>query len=218
MKALGWIAFGLIVLLSLSFVAAEQWGWTEQAFYQQQLSRFGPWAALVVGLLLTMDLFLPIPSSVLMTLSGHLSGFWLGFAANFIGAMSSALLGFYLCRRFGAVAFQRLIGQQASVEVERFFSQLGAWAILLSRPVPMLTEVMSCLAGLSQMRFSVFTVLSALGTAPLSAAYAWLGWHYGLQDLIWWGLLIALLIPALGYGLLVRPWMGRSARQVRTLS
>ena len=45
----------------------------------------------------------------------------------------------------------------------------------LSRSVPMLTEIVSCAAGLARIPFRVFLALSVAGTLPLCAVYAWAG-------------------------------------------
>lgn len=205
MKTLSAIAFVLLALFSAAFVAAEQYGLTGSVYYRAHLESLGALAALAIGLLLTADLFLPVPSSILMTLAGYLSGFPAGLVANFLGAMGSALLGFWLCRRFGRKAFQRLIGDEQIPDVERFFDRYGVWAILLSRSIPMLTEIVSCLAGLSRMPGARFTLLSAAGTLPVAALYAWVGWRSGMADAVWWALLVALALPALGFALL-RYW------------
>jgi membrane protein DedA with SNARE-associated domain len=86
--------------------------------------------------------------------------------------------------------------------VSAFLERHGAWAILLSRSVPMLTEIVSGLAGLSRMRFPLFLALSAAGTLPICAVYAWAGARAdALAD---WrvAVAVAFLIPAAGFGVI----------------
>jgi membrane protein DedA with SNARE-associated domain len=88
--------------------------------------------------------------------------------------------------------------------VEHWFEDYGIAAIIISRPVPMLTEILSCLAGLSRVNVSSFTVASIAGTLPICIIYAYVGHLYGLEGLeskegivpmIW----VTIAIPAAGW-------------------
>ncbi len=200
------IALSLFLAFSLLFVAFESLGWMdEQAFsarFQGMLQSSGmSWlAGPAASVLLVVDLALPIPSSVVMTLCGYLQGIFLGTLFNFLGTMGAALLGFAICRRFGQKGFQAVIGQQESLRVESFFQRYGVWAIVLSRSVPMLTEVISCLAGLSKMNPGRFAALSMLGSLPISLVYAWAGHMAQGSVPLGWLVLVAFLLPAAGLG------------------
>ena len=154
--------------------------------------------------LLTIDLLLPVPSSIVMALSGKLLGTWWGGAASFAGAMLAAAIGYGACRRWGESAFRRLIGGADRERVRAWFQRYGVYAIILSRPVPMLTEILSCLAGLSAMRARTFFGAAVLGTLPICFVYSYVGSRGSLTD-PWPAIWIALAIPAAGW-LLVR-WL-----------
>ena len=207
MKAIASIVAALLVIFTLLYAAAEKAGWTDearisQAFEHVRASRGGTaTAAAAIASLLTLDLFLPVPSSVVMTLSGALLGWTAGTAVSFAGAMGSALLGFGLCRRLGRPAFERLVGAADAARVERFFEDWGTWGILLSRSVPMLTEVVSCAAGLTRLPFRLFVTLTAAGTLPLCAVYAWAG-NKSLRAGAGWAVLLAFAAPAVGFAVL----------------
>ena len=207
MKWLWRIALALFLVFTLLFLLAERMGWMTGAavggwIEAVRASRGGRWlaAALVIGLL-SGDLLLPVPSSVVMTLSGSALGWAAGTAAAFAGAMGSALLGFGLCRRYSRPAFRRLVGPEEEARADGFMRRYGAWAILLSRSVPMLTEVVSCAAGLSGLSWRAFTLLSATGTLPLCGIYAWAG-SRGVQSGFGWALWLAFILPALGFTVL----------------
>ncbi|MEI6970440.1 MAG: VTT domain-containing protein [bacterium] len=202
------IAVSLIVAFSLTFVLAEAFGLTDQRlvtawFESMRGGHGGSWfIALVIFGLLSGDLILPIPSSVVMTLSGYMLGFPAGAAVTFAGAMASAMLGFGLCRVFGRKAFVRLVGAKDESRIERFMSRYGEWGIILSRSVPMLTEVVSCLAGLSEIGFLRFVLLSACGALPICVVYAWAGaTSGGVPAGIGWAVLLAFVIPAAGFAI-----------------
>ncbi|MFG0318653.1 MAG: VTT domain-containing protein, partial [Planctomycetota bacterium JB042] len=160
------VTLSLVTLLTVTFLAAEALGLTDESLFRDRLlsladREHGPaLAASTIAGLLAADLVLPVPSSVLMTLAGFLCGVMLGAAASFAGAMASAWIGFFACRRFGRGAFRRLVGERDVEPLRRFVDRYGAWAILLSRPVPMLTEVTSCVAGLAGMAPSRFSWLA----------------------------------------------------------
>ena len=207
MKMFIGIAAALVAVFSLTFLLAESLGWTDRqlitAWLESTRDNAGgplPVAAIVFGLLCG-DLVLPVPSSVVMTLSGCFLGFGAGTVASFAGAMCSALLGFGLCRIFGRRAFSRIAGTGDSSRVERLMARYGPWAIILSRAVPMLTEVVSCLAGLGGMSMRRFALLSVAGTLPICAVYAWAGSTSGAAPAgIGWAVLLAFIIPAAGFG------------------
>ena len=202
------IAIGLFAVFTVTFLLAESFGLMGEQLLIHRLAALrehsgsGAWVGLVIFGLLAGDLILPIPSSIVMTLSGYFLGAFTGTLVSFGGAMASALLGFGLCRRFGQKAFNRLIGQDDVSRVERILGQYGAWAIIFSRSVPMLTEVMSCLAGLGRMRFPLFLGLSIAGTLPLCCVYAWAGSKSQQTPTgIGWAVVLAFVIPAAGFAL-----------------
>lgn len=203
MRALALIVISLLGAMTLLFLAAESLGWMDaQTITKWMHSASGSPAgratvAAIVFILLAGDLLLPVPSSIVMTLAGALLGWGAGTLANFAGAMASALVGFALCRRYGRNAFHRLVGTRDAARIERLAKHYGAWGILLSRGVPMLTEIVSCLAGLSHISWRAFLLLAGAGTLPLCCVYAWAG-SRGLQSGFGWALLIALILPALG--------------------
>ena len=201
------IAVALFTVLTVTFLIAESFGLTNEAFFIDNLTAIRTQSSqlvvgAIVGGLLAGDLVLPVPSSILMTLSGYFLGLATGALVAFAGSMASALIGFGLCRAFGQRAFNRLAGESDVPRVRSFLEEYGAWAIILSRSVPMLTEVMSCLAGLGSMRLSRFLLLSAAGTIPICIVYAWAG-SKSLEAPtgIGWAVLLAFVIPAAGFAL-----------------
>lgn len=199
------IVFGLTLLLTLTFVFAESLGMTDETWIRDTLTRISEGengtqiAGALIGGLLAGDLVLPVPSSILMTLAGFVCGTVFGTAVSFLGAMLSALIGFHACRRWGRGAFASLVGEVDLPRMERALNDYGAVAILLSRSVPMLTEIMSCLAGLSSMSSRRFLFLSAAGTLPICAVYAWAGEQSRGDASLVWPLTLAFLLPAAGY-------------------
>lgn len=166
----------MVVLMSAAFVLAEGAGWEDARWWSALLEEGGgrEVAAVLVVLLLTGDLFLPVPSSILMTAAGAALGFWLGFTVNAVGSMGCGWVGWGLARTLGRGYFRRRLGEEARW-AEAHFERWGPWALVWSRPVPMLSEVIAILSGLYGMSWLRFSVFYAMGAVPLSALYAWAG-------------------------------------------
>jgi uncharacterized membrane protein YdjX (TVP38/TMEM64 family) len=175
------LVLSLFLVLALAFVAADALGYGDRWIHDRVIefrSAHGlVFIALFVFALNMLDLVLPLPSSVLMTLSGALLGTVAGTLVNIAGSLACSALGFFLCRRFGTRAFERLIGAHELPRVQAFVDRYGPIGIVFSRSVPMLTEILSCCAGLSRMRAASFFGWSTIGTIPVAALYAWAGAH-----------------------------------------
>lgn len=203
MKRLIQIAGFLFVAMTIMFIVAERCGWLSEGAvrgFTENASR--PVAALVLWLLLAGDLFLPVPSSIVMTLCGAVCGFLGGFAVSLSAAVFSAGLGYGLCRWKGREMFRRLIQSEAeSIRAKDWIERYGAWGVVLSRGIPMLTEVISCLCGLAGMHPGRFAGLTLLGTVPVCAVYAYAG---SRGETLGFGtaLLAAFVIPGLGFAVL----------------
>ena len=139
------------------------------------IARAGGGSALAVVLLLAIDMLIPIPSSLVMILSGAAFGVVWGSVISLVGSIGGEWLGFELVRRYGRRLSARLIGDEEFVRFNRFFERHGAAAVLVTRPLPIVMETMSIVAGLSTMKRSVFLAVSLAGTAPIVLVYAYAG-------------------------------------------
>ena len=132
-------------------------------------------AAMVVGLL-AADVFLPIPSSVIMVLSGAAFGVWWGSLLAFAGSVGGEWLGFEVARHYGTGWSSRFVGDQQEMRrLNAVLTTHGAAAVAVTRALPVVMETMSVVAGLSTMKRRTFLVASALGTAPIVIVYAYAG-------------------------------------------
>ncbi len=201
-RALLAVGAALVALFTVAFGVGAALGLEDEATWSGWLSAGegrGAAAALVVGAL-TVDLALPVPSSLVMTWSGRALGTAGGAAASAVGSLLGSALGFAACRVLGRPAFARLVGEEELPALRASFDRWGSWLVLLSRPVPMLTETVACLAGLSGMSAARYLGLSAAGTLPLCLLYAWVGARAEGPGEVGAALLVALGIPAIGFG------------------
>ncbi|MDX2111207.1 MAG: VTT domain-containing protein [Verrucomicrobiota bacterium] len=130
--------------------------------------------AVFIAVLLMLDIFLPIPSSVVSTMAGGLLGFIPSTIAIWSGMTACCVLGYWMARLF-ARQFERFLGAKEKARLEHVFARHGLWAIALCRPVPILAEASVIFAGLAGMDFMRFLLLSTLANAGVALVYAAVG-------------------------------------------
>jgi uncharacterized membrane protein YdjX (TVP38/TMEM64 family) len=199
-----WIwGVGLALVFILGFVVAARFGLFDEAQVEAALVAIGasPHRALWIGggvfALLAADLALPVPSSIVITLAGMTLGWRWGALASAAGMLAGALIGYGLCAILGRRALRRMADAGELSRAQAFMDRYGAWAMVLGRAVPMVPEIIACLAGLVRFPFRRFVALSAAGIVPYALVLAWAGDagvrgdHPALP-------LLALAIPGLG--------------------
>jgi len=139
------------------------------------LEGHGNWAWMVGMALLIADLFLPIPGTVVMSALGYLYGWPVGGLISALGSVASGLLAYGMCRGLGRKAAERIAGAEDLKKGERLFSKAGGWVVTWSRWLPVLPEVIACLAGMVKMNFAIFAVALVCGSVPLGFAFAAIG-------------------------------------------
>lgn len=135
----------------------------------------GPGSAAAIVILLAVDIFLPVPSSLIMVLSGAAFGVLWGAVLSLVGSIAGEWLGFELVRRYGRRASSAMVGDEELARLGAFFERYGTAAIVMTRPLPIVMETMSVVAGLSRMSRGAFLVASFVGTTPIVFVYAYAG-------------------------------------------
>lgn len=170
------LILGLAAFVILSKFLLEDWlGLSLADEVQSWVSGAGTGSALAVVLLLAIDILIPIPSSLVMILSGAAFGVVWGSIVSLVGSVGGEWLGFELVRRFGRRVSARLIGDDELERLSGVMARHGAAAVVVTRAVPVLMETMSVVAGLSSMKRSTFLIASLIGTAPIVVVYAYAG-------------------------------------------
>ena len=165
------------------------------------------WAWLVgVGLLLA-DLILPVPGTVVMSALGAVYGFWIGGLLAATGAMLAGMAGYGVGRIFKEETAKKWLGEKDVKKGEVLFEKGGAWVVAVSRALPILPEVIACMAGLLRMPFRKFVIALACGSVPMGFLFAWIG-TLGREE-PGWSLAFSLVIPAMLWAGAAR--MGRGA-------
>ena len=135
----------------------------------------GPWALLAAVGGFTALAFLGVPQFVLVAAAVVAFGPWAGFGYSFVGNLVSAVIGFFVGRRFGA----RLLRDYAGRGVQDFMELVaknGFWASAIVRLVPSAPfVVVNMAAGCTPMPVWSFVAGTALGSIPKLALTAFAG-------------------------------------------
>jgi len=142
---------------------------------ERWLAQAGPGSAAIVIGLLVADILLPVPSSFVMVFSGAAFGVVAGSALALVGSIAGEWLGFELVRRHGRGVASRLVGDDEIDNLSGFFARHGTTAVIMTRPLPVVMETISIIAGLSGMSRLRFLAASLVGTAPIVVVYAYAG-------------------------------------------
>lgn len=136
-------------------------------------------AALGGVALLTLDIILPIPSSLIMIGNGMLFGAFWGFILSMVGGLTASMIGFFLGRG-GSGLIKKIATHEELQTAERLMQKWGILAVVITRPVPLLSETMSIIAGTSSINISKMFFASIAGLFPAALIYALTG-AYALE-------------------------------------
>lgn len=159
--------------------------------------------ALVVGLLST-DIFLPIPSSVVMTLAGGQLGRWLGTLTAWLGLSLGAAAGFALARRWGH-RFARWFTKEDDLKrMASLNNRFGPLILMLTRAMPVFAEASVLIAGIHQLPWRRFLPAVLLSNLGIAIAYSVFGEYAARQNSMPLALGISILLPVLIAGIAQR--------------
>jgi uncharacterized membrane protein YdjX (TVP38/TMEM64 family) len=172
-----WLSLALAALVALPFLIwGESFdGWFTGDAAIQWLRGWGALGWLAVIGLLVSDLVLPVPGTGVMSAAGYLYGAWIGGLLGAAGSFLSGLIAYALCHRFGHAIAARIAGADDLARGEALFRRRGAWLVALSRCLPLLPEVVACLAGVTRMPLGNFLLSLACGCVPMGFIYAAIG-------------------------------------------
>jgi len=131
-------------------------------------------ASIVIGLLAT-DIFLPVPSSVISTLSGWQLGRWQGTLASWIGMNIGAVIGFALARRWGRPVALWFSKEEDLQRMHHVSERYGPIVLALTRAVPVFAEASVLIVGIHRLSWQRFLPAVFLSNLGISLAYAVFG-------------------------------------------
>lgn len=193
-----WRRTGLLLLGVCAAIIVPFVLWQEpiEAFFQDfgALEGQAKWlsAAILFGAL-ALDIFLPVPSSLVSTLFGMLLGVGWGWFGSFLAMNVSAAIGYWLGVRGSALA-RRALGETESALLTDFFARRGPMALVALRAVPVLAEASCLFAGMARAPLGKSALALTLGNAAVSLMYALVGA---------WGREVDAMLPAFAASLLL---------------
>lgn len=187
-----WIfATALLLGMLLLFFAAQALALPILAEDKTYLLGQEKWVAGVAGFgLLVVDVVAPVPSSIVMLVNGMLFGVVGGMVLSVAGGGGAALIGFWIGKS-GERAGHRWLGEAALARADAFFQRHGMVTVIVSRPIPILAEAVTIMAGIAGMPTRRFFVAVLLGLLPTALIYAAAG-AYALNARI--GLVVFLTV------------------------
>ncbi len=132
------------------------------------------WAAGIGVCLLAADSLLPVPSSLVMLAHGALFGPVLGSVLSLIGRAGFAASGFAIGRK-GRSSVSRHLHPQEQERAEHLLQRWGVLSVMVSRPVPVVAESISIMAGVSTLPMPMVVLASVVGSVPEALLYALAG-------------------------------------------
>jgi membrane protein DedA with SNARE-associated domain len=140
---------------------------------------------------------LPISSEVVVPLGGALA--FLGklnlgspiaaliavVAVSSVANLGGSLIAFYLTRRFGETVVLSRAGRWMGLSkghlrlANRFFDRWGLWAVFAGRLLPIVRTYISFPAGLSNIGYVKFTIVTLAGAIPWNFGLAYAGYLAG---------------------------------------
>ena len=136
-------------------------------------------AIMIGGGLLALDPLLPVPNSIIATLIGSKFGFLVGTAINSVALIIAAILSYYI----GLKGQKSLSywGKELPEDFTDWVKRNGIIAVLICRPVPILSEASLIISGASQVDIKRLFFWVCLAQIILAGLYAFIG-AAGVQD------------------------------------
>lgn len=156
-----------IILVSLVFVFFENM----EAYFENLLTaaeQNQTEYAMLSFLVLSSDIVLPVPSSIVMYGNGLVLGLIKGTFLSLIAVFVSSAIGYYLGRFSN---FKSRTDDRAMAIMQKY----GALGIIITRGIPILSESVVFTAGYNRMNFRFFILLNFIGYLPVCFIYAYFG-------------------------------------------
>jgi uncharacterized membrane protein YdjX (TVP38/TMEM64 family) len=169
--AIVWIVLIAIVLIPFFLFETTFNAWADRIARGEGSTAV---AALAIGALLALDVFLPVPSSIVSTAAGVLLGLWRGAAIVWIGMSIGCVIGYMVGRRSTPLA-RKFVGDEGLQRAGRLADRYGPWAVVVCRPIPVLAEATVVFAGLVRAPFRRFLILTGWSNLGIAAGYAAIG-------------------------------------------
>ena len=167
----------VIAVLVGAYLAYERWFPWEQAEIEEWIDGFGVWGPIVYIVVFALSmLFAPLPTAPMPLIAAAVFGPALGFLYTISATAIGSTICFWISRRLGRPTLRRLTSQRALDKIDELGERLGMRLLIILRLFPVAgVDYVSYAAGLTQMRFWSYIVVSILASAPILILAAVLG-------------------------------------------
>ena len=151
------------------------------------------------------------PAEILDAAAGYVFGFGVGFPLVLACWVISGLASYAVGRHFARPLLYRVAGEERFLRIERVIHRGGALALLAVRLIPIMPfSLMGYVSGAARVPLWRFTWTTAVGYAPITAYFTYVGSRlegFSAEDPVLWigggALLLAIagarfLLPRLG--------------------
>jgi uncharacterized membrane protein YdjX (TVP38/TMEM64 family) len=168
-----WLTLAVVALILIPFFLFESYF---TALGERIARGEVPFTAAVatIGVLLALDVLLPVPSSIVSAAAGVLLGFWVGTLVVWVGMTVSCFLAYLIGARSSSLA-RRIVGDGGLQRARELSDRYGDLAIVLCRPVPVVAEASVLFAGVMHVPAARFLRVCALANVGVAAVYAAIG-------------------------------------------
>jgi uncharacterized membrane protein YdjX (TVP38/TMEM64 family) len=168
------VAGTVLAFLLVGFLVAEAFDLPLLADPTARLARGGVAGALLAVAVLTADAVLPVPASLVMVAAGALYGAVGGALLSLLGRVLGALVGYAIGQRGGPLV-ARLVPRDGRERADALLRRWGAMAIVATRPMPLLAETVTVMAGVSSIGWGRVALAALVGSIPEAVLYAGAG-------------------------------------------
>ena len=171
------LGVAVIAILIGAYLAYERWFPWEQAEIEEWIDGFGVWGPIVYIVVFALSmLFAPLPTAPMPLIAAAVFGPALGFLYTITATAIGSTICFWVARRLGRPVLKRLTSQAALDRIDELGARLGIRLLIVLRLFPVAgVDYVSYAAGLTQMRFAYYIVISVLASAPILIFAAVLG-------------------------------------------
>lgn len=198
----------IAVALAIPIVPFVIWGQAlEQAARAWEETQPRPMVmAIVLFGLLSLDVFLPVPSSLINTLAGAKLGVITGATVCFSGLTVGAAIGFGLAKLAGPAVQRRWLADTDAESLKKFAESWGVVTLVITRALPILAEAAVVLLGIQGLSWRKFWPPILLANAGIAVAYSAFGNLAAKQEWLVVALAISAGLPLL-LTFLARRWL-----------
>lgn len=176
---------------------------------------YGVWApAVSILLMIGQVIIVGIPATIVLFVNGVVFGTLGGSIVNIIGRMLGAIVAFGIARMLGKGAVERLVGKITHADkFEAWMERWGGWAVFATRAIPgMPSDVLSYVAGFTNVSWRTYLVATFFGFLPQSILYAWFG--SAATEWFWAVMLLGTVVSAiLAVTVIVVQWFRHAAHR-----